>query len=56
MAMFAARQISGPSVNVFTPEVKKAGAPHFRFLCCCWQALGLGGGMEVAGPLQGEGP
>ena len=30
--------------NTFTPEVQKAVPPHFRFLCCCWQALGLEGG------------
>ena len=28
--------------NVFTPEVKKAGTTHFRFVCHCWQAAGLG--------------
>ena len=34
--------------NLFTPEVKKAKAAPFCFICCCPQALGLGG-MEVAG-------
>ena len=31
--------------NVFTPDVKKGGggrAQHFRFLCHCWEVIGLG--------------
>ena len=34
--------------SVFTPDVKKGGAHHFRFFCGCWQAMGLGG-MHIAG-------
>ena len=33
--------------NVFTPDIKKAGAGHFRFVCMCWQAMGLGGIQSV---------
>ena len=29
--------------NVFTPDVKKGAARHLRFLCHCWEAMGLGG-------------
>ena len=35
-------------LNLFTPEVKKQGASHWRFIAKCWQALGLGGD-EVCG-------
>ena len=34
--------------NVLTPEVKKAGAPHLRFLCHSWGMLGFGG-MQAEG-------
>ena len=29
--------------NIFTPERKKEGATHWRFVAHCWQGLGLGG-------------
>ena len=29
--------------NIFTPERKKGGATHWRFVAHCWQGLGLGG-------------
>ena len=29
--------------NIFTPERKKGGANHWRFVAHCWQGLGLGG-------------
>ena len=29
--------------NIFTPERKKRGATHWRFVAHCWQGLGLGG-------------
>ena len=29
--------------NIFTPERKKGGTTHWRFLAHCWQGLGLGG-------------
>ena len=35
-------------LNLFTPEVKKGGGSHWRFIAMCWQALGLGG-MEFTG-------
>ena len=28
--------------NIFTRGVNKAGAGHFRFVCMCWHAIGLG--------------
>ena len=34
--------------NIFTPEGKKGGATHWRFVARCWQGLGLGG-VEYAG-------
>ena len=43
MKMFEMAQL-----NVFAPEVKNSGVPHFRFLRCFWQAPGLGE-REVAG-------
>ena len=33
--------------NIFNPDVKKAGAGHFPFVCMCWQAMGLGGMQSV---------
>ena len=30
-------------LNLFTPEVKRGGGSHWRFIAMCWQALGLGG-------------
>ena len=35
-------------LNVFTSNLKKGGGRFFRFLCHCWEAMGLGG-MQVAG-------
>ena len=35
-------------LNVFTPDVKKGGAGHWRFIAMGWQAMGLGG-MECVG-------
>ena len=35
--------------NIFTPERKKSGATHWRFVAHCWQGLGLGGGVEWVG-------
>ena len=29
--------------NLFTPERKKGGTTHWRFVANCWQGLGLGG-------------
>ena len=29
--------------NIFTPERKKGGATHWRFVAHCWQGLGWGG-------------
>ena len=29
--------------NIFTPERKKGGGTHWRFVAHCWQGLGLGG-------------
>ena len=34
--------------NVFTPDVKRGGARHFRLICMCGHAMGLGG-MECVG-------
>ena len=34
--------------DVFTPDIKKGGCGHWRFICMCWQALGRGG-MECVG-------
>ena len=36
------------AVNCLHPRGEKAGAKHFRFICHCWQALGLGG-MQAEG-------
>ena len=30
--------------NIFTPERKKGGGTHWRFVAHCWQGLGLVGG------------
>ena len=35
-------------LNVFSPELRKGGASHWRFIAMCWQAMGLGG-MECVG-------
>ena len=37
------KMIELAQLNLFTPEVKKGGASHWRFIAMCWQALGLGG-------------
>ena len=32
-----------PQLHLFTPERKKRGGTHWRFIANCWQGLGLGG-------------
>ena len=42
--------------HLFTPERKKAGATHCRFIANCWQGLGSGGWSMGRGPGPGRRP